>query len=389
MRLGIDASNLRAGGGITHLVELLRVADPLRLGFSQVIVWGGQPLLNRIEDRPWLVKSCQPLLDRSLPYRTFWQRFRLSRLARMAGCDVLFVPGGSYAGNFHPMVTMSRNMLPFEWRELLRYGCSWTGFRLMILRWTQSRTFRRADGLVFLTQYAREEVMRVVKAAAGRTALIPHGIDNRFANPPREQLPISQFSLERPFCILYVSIIDEYKHQWHVAEAIAQLRASDLPVVLDLVGAAYPPALKRLKVVLERLDPAGTFVRYLGPIPHDDLPGRYSEADACLYASSCENMPNILMEGMASGLPIACSNRGPMPEVLRDGGVFFDPEDPEDIARALRELIDSPELRARLAQASFERAQSYSWQGCARETFKFLAEVSRSHVSKPAVPVHS
>ena len=45
-----------------------------------------------------------------------------------------------------------------------------------------------------------------------------------------------------------------------------------------------------------------------------------------VFASSCENMPNTLVEAMASGLPIACSDRGPMPEILRDGGTYFDPE---------------------------------------------------------------
>ena len=87
-------------------------------------------------------------------------------------------------------------------------------------------------------------------------------------------------------------------------------------------------------------------------------------------------MPNILLEGMASGLPIACSNRGPMPEVLSDAGVYFDPENEDDIARALRELIDSPELRTRLAKASFERVQAYSWRRCASETFGFLANIA-------------
>src|SRR5713226_6986202 len=86
MRLGVDASNIRAGGGVTHLVELLRSADPPAHGFSQVIVWSGQATLDRIEDRPWLVKSSQPMLGRSLPYRAFWQRFSLSRLARMMEC---------------------------------------------------------------------------------------------------------------------------------------------------------------------------------------------------------------------------------------------------------------------------------------------------------------
>jgi glycosyltransferase involved in cell wall biosynthesis len=376
MILGIDASNIRVGGGVTHLVELLRVAEPIVHSFSQVIVWGGQRTLSRIEDRPWLLKSHQTLLNKSLLYRIFWQRFRLDGLVRQAGCDLLFVPGGSYAGDFRPMATMSRNLLPFEWQELRRWGWSLFVLKWTLLRRTQSRTFRRAAGLIFLTRYARDVVMREIKATAGKTTIIPHGIDERFACPPREQLAIDRFSKERPFRVLYVSIIDMYKHQWEVAEAVAQLRKSGTPVMLDLVGPAYPPALARLKKTLERVDPSGEFIRYSGHVPYSELPARYAQADLFLFASSCENMPNILLEGMASGLPIACSNRGPMPEVLDDAGVYFDPENADDIARALRELIDSPTLRARLSKASFERVQVYSWRRCARETFGFLASVA-------------
>jgi len=375
MILGIDASNIRAGGGVTHLVELLRVAEPIAHGFSRVIVWGGRPTLNRIEDRAWLVKSDQSLLDKSLPYRIFWQSFRLSGLARMTNCDVLIVPGGSYAGSFHPMVTMSRNMLPFEWSELRRWGLSLFVLKWTLLRWTQSRTFRRAAGLIFLTQYARDVVMRGIKTTASSTIIIPHNIDKGFFNPPRPQMAIDHYSFDWPFRILYVSIIDMYKHQWHVAEAVAQLRAAGLPVMLDLVGPAYPRALKKLQRTLARIDSTGEFVEYSGAVPHGELHTRYAQANLCLFASSCENMPNIMLEGMASGLPIACSSRGPMPEVLGDAGVYFDPENPDDIARALRELIDSPGLRASLAKASFARVQAYSWQRCVSETFGFLVGV--------------
>ncbi|MBU6435206.1 MAG: glycosyltransferase family 4 protein [Nitrospirae bacterium] len=378
MILGIDASNIRTGGGVTHLVNLLRGADPLAHGYSQVIVWSGQATLGLIEDRPWLLKSRQPLLDKSLPSRIFWQRFRLDSLARQAGCNVLFVPGGSYTGDFYPMVTMSQNLLPFEWRELWRYGCSYTSLRLMLLRLTQSRTFRQADGLIFLTRYACDIVMREIKTTAGKTTIIPHGIDERFICPPREQLSIDRYSIDRPFRILYVSIIDVYKHQWHVAEAVAQLRASGLPVVLDLAGPAYPPAFARLKKTIDKIDPSREFIRYAGNVPHTELHTYYAEANLFLFASSCETFGQILTEAMSAGLPIACSNRGPMPEVLGDGGMYFDPENHDDIARALRELIDSPDLRAKLAKSSFGRAQTFSWQRCTSETFRFLAEVTRS-----------
>jgi glycosyltransferase involved in cell wall biosynthesis len=375
MILGIDASNIRAGGGVTHLVEVLRHAEPLAQGFTQVVVWSGRATLDLVGDRPWLVKSHQRLLDRSLLHRAWWQRFRLSELARAAGCDVLLVPGGSYAGSFRPVVAMSQNLLPFEWRELRRYGWSRMTLRFVILRWLQSSTFRCADGLIFLTQYARDVIMRVVRETAGSTAIIPHGVDERFACEPREQLAIERYSGDRPFRILYVSIIEVYKHQWLVAEAVAQLRASGMPVVLDLVGPAYPPALKRLRQVLDRLDPTAQFLRYLGPVPNSELHALYTRAELCLFASSCETFSIVLLEGMASGLPMACSHGGPMLEILGDAGAYFDPENPVDIARALRELIESPALRTQKARASFDRAQTYSWARCADDTFRFLSKV--------------
>jgi glycosyltransferase involved in cell wall biosynthesis len=162
-----------------------------------------------------------------------------------------------------------------------------------------------------------------------------------------------------------------------VVEAVAALREQGLPIVLDLVGPAYPPALRRLNQMLSKLDPGRRWVIYHGAIAFEDLHIRYRDADLGLFASSCENMPNILLEAMASGLPIACSNRGPMPEILGPAGLYFDPEQPFDIARALNELIRSPQLRADLAQASFERSLQYSWELCASDTFKFLEQVAR------------
>ena len=121
-------------------------------------------------------------------------------------------------------------------------------------------------------------------------------------------------------------------------------------------------------------------MRYTGVVPHTELHSRYAQADLGLFASSCETFGQILVEMMSAGLPIACSNRSAMPELLGDAGVYFDPERPIDIAHALRTLINSPDLRAKLAKASYERVHAYSWQRCADETFGFLAQcVKYSH----------
>jgi len=373
--IGIDATNLRAGGGVTHLMELLRAVQPAQQHIDRIVVWGGKPTLKALEAQPWLSKCNPPASDKGLLKRTFWQRYRLSQAARDEGCDVLFVPGGSYAGNFHPVVTMSQNLLPFEMHELRRYGWTFFTLKLLLLRLVQSRSFRKTDGVIFLTEYARDVVLRVTRRLRGQTCIVPHGLNPRFNKAPKLQRPSAEYDDAHPYRVLYVSIIDQYKHQWHVVEAVAALRKQGFPIVLDLVGPAYPPALKRLNQTIDRLDFERRWVHYHGAIPFNELHLRYAQADLGLFASSCENMPNILLETMASGLPIACSNRGPMPEVLGQAGVFFNPEQPKDIARALRELIESPQTRTKLANASFERVQAYSWLRCADETFRFLVGV--------------
>lgn len=377
LTVGIDATNLRGGGSLTHLIELLRAAEPEKLGVERVVVWGGSRTLDALENRPWLGKRSPPALDKGLMLRSMWQCSRLALAARDEGCDVLFVPGGTYAGSFRPAVTMSQNLLPFEMPELSRYGWSLRALKFLMLRLTQSHSFKRSDGVIFLTEYARNAVSSVTGKLNGRTCIVPHGFNPRFDSPPRLQRSIAEYNDGNPYRLLYVSIVDQYKHQWHLVEAVAALRREGLPIKLDLVGPAYPPALKRLEETIARTDGDQRWVRYLGPVPYNELHHHYARADLGVFASSCENMPNILLETMASGLPIACSNIGPMPEVLGNAGVYFEPEQPETIARALRQLIASPELRTKLAQESYERAQQFSWQRCAEETFGFLAAVMR------------
>jgi glycosyltransferase involved in cell wall biosynthesis len=128
---------------------------------------------------------------------------------------------------------------------------------------------------------------------------------------------------------------------------------------------------------MNKVDQKGLFISYIGSIPYNKINVLYQSADLGVFASTCENMPNILIELMASGLPIACSSSGPMPEVLGEGGEYFEPEISESIANCLRGLIDSPERREEISSLSFKEVEKFSWKKCAESTFSFLEKVSR------------
>ncbi len=374
MIVGIDASNLRAGGGRTHLLSVLQHADPPASGIDRVTVWSGSETAAQLPKRDWLMVESPDQLDGRLPQRVSWQQLRLPRLLEESGCDLLWSPGGTTPfRSTVPSVAMFQNALPFEPGEAARYPF-WSAerMRLRLLHRMQARSLRNTAGVILLSEYARSLVTNEVRGT--RTALIPHGIEERFRLAPRPQAEPTRFTDDDPFKILYVSPINAYKHQWHVAEAAALLRNDGLPVVVDFVGPlAYQPAAERLRSTLGELDPEAGWLRIVGPVPFSDLHATYHGADAFVFASTCENLPITLMEAMAAGLPIAASERPPMPEVLGDSGLFFDSEDPGDIASALGTLISNPELRANLAAKAHARAEQFSWDGCATATFTFLA----------------
>lgn len=379
LHLGIDATNIRQGGGITHLSQLLQAGDPIAAGISRVTVLANQATAAALPVRPWLSKVSSPWMDALLPKRMLWQQFELPRAIKAAGCDVLFSPGGTLpAWTPVPAVTMSQNMLPFEPVEAARFG-RWSLMRLKmyLLRYSQGRSFRRADGLIFLTRYAQSAVTHALRGLHCTTTLIPHGIEQRFLQPPRLQRSLIECTADNPFRVLYVSTLMPYKHQVEVARAAFLLRAEGIPIELRFIGAPWGGYGHKFKALIDELDPEHQFLLWSGTEPFEALHKFYQRADAFVFASSCENLPNILIEAMTAGLPIASSDRGPMPEILGDAGVYFNPEVVASIATALRALAIDASFRSKLAESAWHKAEVYSWERCARDTFQFIAQLAK------------
>ena len=378
MRVGVDASNIRAGGGgVAHLRELLAAATPSAFGIDEVLVWSGAETLAALPERPWLHAIHEPALDRGLLQRTAWRFTSLDRHLRESGADVLFVPGGIYMGRFRPFVAMSQNMLAFQDGERQRYGWSLARLRVELIRRAQIRTFSIADGLVFPTATGRRFALETVTPRTEVIATIPPGVGKRFRLAPRRQRPIEEHSPTRPFTWLYVSRIEPYKHQWNVVTAVGMLRREGLPVELELVGTGTGRPRRRLEEAIATWDPHGEYIKNLGMV--EDTAPRYRLADGAIFASSCETPGFTLLESMAAGLPIACSNRSAMPELLGDAGEYFDPEDAGSIAAALRRMLASPARRFEIASRAFEQSQNYAWSRCAADTLQLVARVAASH----------
>lgn len=370
MILGIDASNIREGGGLTHLKEILLNGDPEKQGFKKVVIWSSKNTLQKLPDFPWLMKVNNNWLNKSFIISFLYQSLFMSADIKRKNCDILFVPGGTFLGSFKEIVSMSQNMLPFEKEELERFPKWSSRLKFKLLKITQSYTFKKSKGVIFLTDYAKSYIINSAKLDSEKTIVIPHGIKSLFSQPPKVQKEINFYSEDNPFKFLYVSIVTEYKHQWNVAEAVLKLHNDGFYITLDLVGGYTDEAMLKLENILDQ--DKKNIIHYKGLIPYDKLSDVYKEADGFIFASTCENMPIILIEAMTAGLPIASSDKQPMPEILDQSAFYFKSTDVDSIYNCLKQYLLNPNIRKLNAEKTFNKALGYTWKECSERTFTYL-----------------
>ena len=369
--VGIDASRTRSGGGKAHLIGVLSALDPLKHSIRHVHVWAYSSLLDSIPDKSWLVKHKPPTLEGSLLNQLIWQANCLSKEVKKAQCDILFTADASTLCFFKPMVVFSQDLLSYEPGVMKLFGYGYSRFRLLAILYLQNFAFRRAQGVIFLTRYAA----KLIQQSSGlltNFVYIPHGVDRIFQGiSPKYPWPAIG---ERPIRCLYISNAAPYKHQWHVVKAIEILRKNGHDLVLELVGGSSGNVHKRLEKQIAKSDPEHTFISQKDFVPQNTLPKFLTQADLFIFASSCETFGITLLEAMTVGMPIACSNRSSLPETLQNGGVYFNPENPNDIAKAVEKLVNDADKRQWYTARAKELSRQYSWDRCARETFSFIVK---------------
>jgi len=371
--------NIRDGGGLTHLREILYHATRETILFDRVIVWGNEVCLRELPNQPWLTKI-NPLQGRASGIRTtLWQIFSLGNAARKMNCSLLFIAGGSALTRFQPKVTICHNMLPFTDAALQLYPTGIRKLKFYLLRFIQLHTFRRAKGIIFLSQWAKDSLLSKMGKTNQQLAVIPHGVNAGFSFPDRVHRRIEDCSSNEPFTLIYVSRIESYKNQLQVIEAFHQLQIqSGWPLKLQLAGLASDKEYDQLvKKKITTVDPSGAFIEYLGAVPYEKLGSYYRQADLGVFASSCENMPIILLEKMAAGLPLLCSQDPPMQSFLADVGLYTDFDDTTNTIEQLTYLIADKELRSHLSSLAASATEIYQWKKSSTETLSFIYRINQ------------
>ena len=373
--LVINALGALQGGGQTYLYNLLHNLNCATPFSIRILV--DSPNIDKFSVPDVEIYPCE-WASQSVFHRSLWERFALPRKLKEWETDIFFCPGGtlntSIPNGCHSVV-MFRNMLPFSIVDQKKYPLGYMRIRLWLLHHVFLRSMAKADLVIFISNYAQEVIEKFLPDIKEKSICIPHGIPEIFRVANRSDLPqISDLPKEY---ILYVSILDVYKHQVEVIKAYSQLRnMRNTPEKLVLVGPEYPWYRKRVDETIHSLNLHRDVV-LTGEVPYEHLPAYYVHAKAIIFASTCENCPNILLESMGAGKPLFVSNRLPMPEFTEDAAVYFNPEEPDELAQCLYEYIDNPIKLRNLGLLAAEKSRKYSWEETARKTFEALYSISQ------------
>jgi alpha-1,3-rhamnosyl/mannosyltransferase len=285
------------------------------------------------------------------------------------GCDVLLASSSYLLAAVSPVPALSMvwDFAPFDRRFSAPRGA-------LFERVTAPAAFRRARGLVAISEATREELAQRFPRTRGRTVVATPAAGDSFhpGRSPADAGALERAGLDRPY-VLSVGTLEPRKNLPRLIEAFAGLPESlRQGRVLALAGARGWQTDATFAGVRQH---AGV-VTTLGFVPDEDLPALYRGATAVAYPSLYEGFGIPVLEALGCGAPVLTSDRSSMPEVAGEAALYADPESVTSIRDGLAALLGDAALRARLAGAGPVRARRFSWERSARVILDALRAVA-------------
>ena len=287
-----------------------------------------------------------------------------------------------------PLYHAAEHLLPY-----LRYPTVLTVHDLIFVRYPAHHTLRnrlflkvamplfvrRADAIIAVSEQTKRDLMEFYRTPASKIQVVYEGIDSHFqpVSPAeidrvRRHYSPGQADAPRPY-LLVVGTLEPRKNHSTAMRALARLKAAHFPHRLLIVGGQgwlFEP-VQKLVTALGLTDD----VTFAGYVPAADLPALYAGADCVLLPSLYEGFGFPVLEAMACGAPVVCSNVSSLPEVAGDAALLAPPTDDEALAAAIKRILTEPGLASALSTKGFAQANRFQWERCARATVEIYRQV--------------
>lgn len=207
-----------------------------------------------------------------------------------------------------------------------------------------------ADIILVLTEKMKEEILKFCHVDKQKIQVLPNGVDLTRFKPQKKK---KRNNIKK---ILYVGRLDLRKR---VSDLIQAFKKINNKIKAELVIAGEGALRKNLETLAR-----GYPVRFLGKVPHKNIPCLYQESDLVVVPSSYEGFPLVILEAMASGIPVLTSDSCP-----NFGNSQFETGNVDDLAEKMTRFLKNEELTKTQTQQGLNTAQKFSWDSTAQQLF--------------------
>ena len=243
----------------------------------------------------------------------------------------------------------------------------------LFYRLATTLALRAASRVVVISEAARSDLTRSFRIPLSRVSVTPLAAGSHFRPQSNAEVDrtLDKYGLPARF-ILYVGINKPHKNLPALIDAYAQLstRNSAPLVIAGAWDERYPQPRQRSEH--HQLCNA---VRFLGPVSEADLPALYSAATMFVFPSLYEGFGLPVLEAMACGTPVACSDAASLTELTGGAARLFNPHAVAEIRDAIAELLEDEQQRVRRREQGLARASHFSWQATAAATLHTYREL--------------
>ena len=178
---------------------------------------------------------------------------------------------------------------------------------------------------------------------------------------------MSQIKVKKPY-LLYVGNAFPHKNLKRLIRAFKVILASKPSLKLILVG-KVDDFYKLFQILCKELEIEKSVI-FAGRVSDKELKRLYQNASIYVFPSFLEGFGLPGLEAMENGLPVISSDSSCLPEIYGDAALYFNPQNTEEIVKAILELLNNKDLRDKLVKRGYKRIKKFSWQKCAQETLE-------------------